>query len=550
MSNVNLIINGPSGTEEARLNPKGSILGRGDNCDVILDGNGVSRQHARIYQDPFGRWIIEDLNSRNGVYVEGQPVRAHAISPNQEISITPFILTLTDEFTQTSKMSTSAMSKIPMVDKGLEENIVSYRADRSTILSPDLVQHLNEFTSHLLKLPSPSELYKEACLSLARILDTLVAIVRLPDASQNITEEPDMLACYFGRDSIDTQIDALQTSEVNLSKRVLDAVRKTDCPVMAMSGPSDKNMVLTVVDKSNPHIVFCARVNNTGEAVDALYVDILEKKSPDGMFDFVEAVGRQINLAQKTLFFVELEKKEKALREANAQLKEKDRIKDEYVSRVTHDIKGHLAAIQSCLHIACDESTGPLNEKQTDFLGRSRRRTAQLTDFVKELLELTRMRLSGKFETAPFSFPDCMTKALAECERKAEDKSITLTSKIEPAIKDMVGNRFSINEMISNLTLNAIKYTPDNKSVHVEATDLDDKIQIDIIDTGIGIPADDVDKVFEEFFRAKNAKSEKDGSGLGLSIVKQIVDSHGGTISVKSTEGQGTTFTVILPKGN
>jgi len=551
MANTNLIITGPTGTDEALLNPKGSILGRGANCDVILEDNGVSRHHARIYQDPFGRWIIEDLNSHNGVFVEGQSIKAQAISPSQKISITPFTLSISEESDQKTGMGTSAMPKIPVIDKGLEENIVPYRAEQSTLFSPALVHHLNEFTDLLLKLPSPSELYAEACLNLARILDTLVAIVRLPCDSETLPNSPDILACYFGRDAIDTHIDALQASEVNLSKRVLDAVRSTDSPVMARSGPSDKHMVLTVVDKSSPHIVFCARVNNTGDAVDVLYVDILESKSPDGMFDFVEAVARQINLAQKTLFFVELEKKEKALRDANTQLKEKDRIKDEYVSRVTHDIKGHLAAIQSCLYIAGDQSTGSLNEKQNDFLSRSRRRTAQLTGFVKELLNLTQMRLSGKFETALFSLPNSISKALDICQRKAEDKSITLTSEIDPSVAEIIGNQFSINEMIANLLLNAIKYTPDNKSVHIEAKSCGDNIQIDISDTGIGIPSDELDKVFDEFFRARNAKnSEKDGTGLGLSIVKQIVERHGGRISVKSQQNQGTTFTIILPKGN
>ena len=551
MANANLIITGPTGTEEVFLNPKGITLGRGANCDVVLENSSVSRHHARIYRDPFGRWIIEDLDSRNGVFVEGEQIRAHTVSPSDKISIAPFTLSLSIESDQRTVEGTSALTMIPVIDKGLEENIVSYRADQAVVLSPALVQHLNEFTDRLLKLPSPSELYAEACLCLARILDTLVAIVRLPRSSETLPNSPDVLSCYFGRGAIDTYVDALRASDVHLSKRVLEAVRSTDTPVMARSGPSrDKHMVLTVVDKSNPHVVFCARVNNLGDAVDVLYVDILENKSPDGMFDFVEAVARQINLAQKTLFFVELEKKEKALREANTQLKEKDRIKDEYVSRVTHDIKGHLAAILSCLHIASDQSTGSLNEKQSDFLSRSCRRTAQLTDFVKELLNLTQMRLAGKFETAPFSLRVCISEALSACERKAEDKSIALTSDIDSSVNQIVGDRFSINEMITNLLLNAIKYTPENKNVHLKAKEDGDNIQIDISDTGIGIPSDEIDKVFDEFFRASNAKSsEKDGTGLGLSIVKQIVERHNGRIFVKSQLGQGTTFTVILPKG-
>jgi signal transduction histidine kinase len=103
--------------------------------------------------------------------------------------------------------------------------------------------------------------------------------------------------------------------------------------------------------------------------------------------------------------------------------------------------------------------------------------------------------------------------------------------------------------MIANLLFNAIKYTPENKTVHIEASGSDDYVQIDITDTGIGVPADEIENVFEEFFRASNAKeSEKDGTGLGLSIVKQIVERHGGKISVQSKQGEGSTFTVILPK--
>jgi two-component system phosphate regulon sensor histidine kinase PhoR len=105
--------------------------------------------------------------------------------------------------------------------------------------------------------------------------------------------------------------------------------------------------------------------------------------------------------------------------------------------------------------------------------------------------------------------------------------------------------------MVTNLLFNAIKYTPENKTVHLEAKSQGDYVRIDIADTGIGIPSDELGSVFDEFFRASNArKSEKDGTGLGLSIVKQIVERHGGEITVQSREGQGTTFSVTLPKSN
>lgn len=552
-----LIISGPKEIKEVSLEPEGVTLGRGSKCDVVLDHSNVSRVHARISQDPFGRWIIEDMDSYNGVLINGQRIKAQAVLPNQEISIHPFILHLAQEPDGRTGQGALLGSTIQVIDKGIEEAIVPYKTSPVTVLSPDLMHHLNEFTARLLELSSPSDLYSEACLCLARMFDTLVAIVRLSCKDESGSGQPEILACNLGANEAD--ISVLQASSLHLSKRVLDAVRKLNVPVMASSGPSpDSSLVLTVVDTYKPHLVFSARVHDLGETVDALYIDILQDKSPKGMFDFVEAVARQINFTQKNLFFTELKKQEEAVRQANIQLKEanhllkeKDRIKDEYVARVTHDIKGHLAAIQSCLYIAADESLGALNEKQAEFLRRSRNRTLQLTNFVKELLSLTQMRLSGQLQMEPFSLPECISKALAGVATNASNKSITVTSDVDPSLGRIFGNEFSINEMISNLLLNAVKYTPEGKSVHLEAKSRDDTVHIEISDTGIGIPENELDNVFEEFFRASNArKREKDGTGLGLSIVRQIIDRHGGEISVRSMENQGTTFTVILPKNN
>ncbi|MHC4754336.1 MAG: ATP-binding protein [Planctomycetota bacterium] len=543
-----LIISSQKGEREILLDPKGVTLGRDPNCDIKLDDKGVSRNHARIYQDTFGRWIIEDLGSHNGVLINGQRIEAQALLPAQKINISHFTLSFSEGSDLQTAQGISAKTTIPVVDKGLGENIVSYRTDRAAVLSPDLMQHLNELTSNLLKLSSPSQLYSQVCLSLAEMLDTPVAIIRLPQPPDLLPKQPEILACNFGMDVLNKP----QISNLHLSKRVLDAVRMKDVPVMASSGPSpEKHLALTIVDEISPHIVFAARVNDSSETVDTLYMDILQDKSTKEMFDFIEAVARQINFVQKHLFFTELQKQEKALREANIQLKEKDRIKDEYVARVTHDIKGHLAAIQSCLHVGTDPSSGSLSEKQADFLTRAQRRTTQVTDFVIELLHLTQMRLSGEFQIAPFSLPHCIEEAVKTVERKAQDKLIDLTFNVEKTLGQINGNQFSINELFTNLLFNAIKYTPDGKTVHVEAKDLGDDVQIDIIDTGIGIPVDEVQNVFNEFYRASNVKeSNKEGTGLGLSIVQQIVQRHSGKISVESQLGKGTTFTVVLPKGS
>lgn len=545
MTKTQLMVAGPAGTRHVPIGPKGVTLGRGANCDVKLDDENVSRVHARISQDPFGRWIVEDMHSRNGVLVEGQRVTAQALQPGQMITIRPFNLSILEEAPEDA--SRTMQGTIPIVDKGTEEEIVPYRADQTAIFSPALVHHLNELTNRLLELARPSELYREASSCLAGMLNTLVAIVRLPARPLPLPQSPDILTLHFGKEARDPIV--LATAYVHFSKRVLDAVRSANSPIMAGGKRSSgDNLRLTVVDEHRPHIVFSAPINRLEDAVDALYIDIPESESPDHMFDFVEAVARQINFAQKSLFLAELEKQDKALREANAQLKQKDRIKDEYVSRVTHDIKGHLAAIRNCLYVAGDTASGTLNEKQDEFLGRAMKRTKQLTDFVRELLELTQMRLSGQFQMGPFSLSETLAKALAAVESKAHDKSIAVTSNIDAAVGTIVGNEFSITEMISNLLFNAVKYTPEGGTVHLEAKNDGDGVEIGVTDTGIGIPADELEHVFDEFFRARNAvKNDRDGTGLGLSIVKQIVDRHAGELRVRSEEGRGSTFTVRLP---
>lgn len=550
MTETKLIISGREKTREVVLDPKGTTLGRGSECDVVIDDTGVSRVHARIYQDPFGRWIIEDLDSRNGVIVDGKQIKAQAIIPGQKILISFISMTLEEEADRRTMSGAMFRDQISVVEEGSVDDIVSYKPGKGNNLTPARMQHLNDFTTELMNLSSPSELYSQACLHLAEMLNTLVAIVRLPSGSEPLPEVPEVLACHFEDEQTSGYV--LERTSLNLSRRVLDAVRSDSAPVMAGSGSkSDRDMKLTVIDNYRPHVVFAARVNDLGDSVDALYLDILESQSPLQLFDFVEAAARQINFIQKNLLFIELERNEKALREANAQLREKDRIKDEYVSRVTHDIKGHLAAIQSCLYVASSESSGPLTEKQADFLGRAVQRNVQLTGFVKELLHLTRMRLSGQFEMKEFSLADTITIALETITTKAEDKSITVTSDVDLSRGRMTGDEFSINEMITNLLFNAVKYTPEGKTVHLDARDDGGNIRIDIVDTGIGIPAEELENVFDEFFRATNAKkSEKDGTGLGLSLVKQIVDRHRGKLSVTSVEGIGSTFTVMLPAGS
>jgi serine phosphatase RsbU (regulator of sigma subunit) len=287
-------------------------LGRDQKCEIVLDHNNVSRLHARIYQDPFGRWIIEDLDSQNGVFVEDQRIKAHAVLPDQKINIRPFTLSLWQDFTHETEPDWQAKSSASVVDMGLEGEVVAYEPDKDVVLSAALIRHLNEMTSVLLKLHSHSQLYGEACRYLARIFDALVAFVRLARTSDPLGDAPQMLACHFGRQR--TQAEAPTTCNVHLSKRVLNVVRSTHNAVMARSGPSiGKQLQLTIVDQTDPHIVYSAPVSDVEGATDVLYLEVRESDSPREMFDFVQAVARQIDLARSSLIFSQANAKRRTL---------------------------------------------------------------------------------------------------------------------------------------------------------------------------------------------------------------------------------------------
>jgi signal transduction histidine kinase len=264
---------------------------------------------------------------------------------------------------------------------------------------------------------------------------------------------------------------------------------------------------------------------------------------------FVFTTALYLVVYMATYIAVRLKRAEQAYRQANILLEEKDRVKDEYVLRVTHDIKGHLSTIQSCLGVIVNGMLGSLNGKQADFINRAHRRAKKLTKFVKALLRLTQMRLSDKLEMDVFSLKKTVCDAVAVVKDKAEGKSITLNYNIEPSTDKIFGDQFSIEETVTNLLLNAIKYTPANGTVEINVKEDGDYLLVEIVDTGIGIPQEELPKVFDEFFRATNArKIEKDGTGLGLSIVKQIIERHQGQIGVESKENLGTKFWFTLPK--
>jgi signal transduction histidine kinase len=245
----------------------------------------------------------------------------------------------------------------------------------------------------------------------------------------------------------------------------------------------------------------------------------------------------------------QLRQQQGELAQTNAQLQTKDHLKNEYVLRLTHDIKSHLAAVQSCLDVVNDQLVGPMNEKQIDLIERAHRRTDKCLNFISALLKLTRMKLTGQIEMSSFPVRNVIFNSLTALERKVKEKAIDVSYRIDASVDEIFGEPVLIEETLTNILLNAAKYTSRSGRIELNVIDENESILIEVKDNGIGIPETDLQHIFEEFYRAENARNiEKDGTGLGLSIAKQVVERHGGRIWASNNPDGGSTFSIRLPK--
>ena len=243
-----------------------------------------------------------------------------------------------------------------------------------------------------------------------------------------------------------------------------------------------------------------------------------------------------------------LHEREKQLAQANAVLAEQDRIKSQYVMRVAHDLRGPAGTITSCLKLVTLGMTGPIPAKALDMVQRAQHKSEYLGHLIRDLLSLSRIKAAKTIPKTAVELPEIISQVFEGLQMRAADKDLTLEQKLPAALPVVYGNADAIFELFSNLVTNSVKYTPIGGRVELSASNTGDEVLLKVQDNGVGIPAEAIPNIFEEFYRADNVKAEAmEGTGLGLSIVRQILNAHGGKIWVESEQGKGTTFSFTLP---
>lgn len=262
----------------------------------------------------------------------------------------------------------------------------------------------------------------------------------------------------------------------------------------------------------------------------------------------VESVGRQAGIAiQNAHLFAEAQQRAEELSHALEQLKELDGLKNEFIQNVSHELRTPLAIIRGYAELLAAGELEPLHPTQQDALDIIVRRTRMLTELVEDITLILGAE-TRSLELIPIAISEILNAAVAEFKVTTDRAGLHLEAAIAPDLPLVKGAHLYLRRVLDNLIGNALKFTPADGTIGVRAWQEASNIVIEISDTGIGIPPEQQERIFQRFYQVDgSARRRYGGVGLGLALVKEITELHGGRVTVRSAPGQGSTFRVELP---
>jgi signal transduction histidine kinase len=258
------------------------------------------------------------------------------------------------------------------------------------------------------------------------------------------------------------------------------------------------------------------------------------------------AASVAIAIANARLFSTERERVTELAR-ALEQQRELDRLQREFIQNVSHELRTPLALIRGHAEVLESSWLGELQPEQKESISVITRRAqmlGRLVDDIMSILEVERRELKQE----PVDLAQLIRTSLADFQPAAQKASLTLSADIAPDLPAVSGDTIALRRALDNLVGNAFKFTPAGGRIAVHLSRSEEAVRLEVADTGIGIPSEHLGRIFERFYQVDGSMTRKySGVGLGLALVKSIVEAHGGQITVTSQVGVGTTFTILLP---
>jgi PAS domain S-box-containing protein len=244
----------------------------------------------------------------------------------------------------------------------------------------------------------------------------------------------------------------------------------------------------------------------------------------------------------------DLAKKLEEFSSLTTRLQELERTRSEFIAMVSHDLHTPLTAIKGSLDVLLHEGVGV--ELSRELLGIAQKNADRLFRMVSDILDLARIE-AGRFEIhrEPFDIVAGLQSTIERMRRLIQDRRIELTLQADDGLPLVPADALRMDQVFTNLLSNALKFTPPGGKIALSVRGLSDEVLVQMRDSGMGIAAEHLGRIFDRFFRVPLPPGEKvEGSGLGLSICKSIVEELGGRIWAESVPGQGSTFSFTLPK--
>jgi signal transduction histidine kinase len=228
-------------------------------------------------------------------------------------------------------------------------------------------------------------------------------------------------------------------------------------------------------------------------------------------------------------------------------LQETEKHKQQFFSHISHDMRNPLTAIHAAAQILLSQRRGPLEPNQAKLVQVVNDCAHRMIGLITQILDFSKLRSRAEapLDRRPIDLARLVARAVSEVQAQAEQNGLTLESATDGTSFDIEGDEDSLMRVVTNLVGNALKFTPQGGSVKVLVTEAGEEIQVSVVDTGLGIPAAALPTIFDPY---KRAHSGHKGAGLGLAVVRGLVEAHGGRIGVESVEGEGSSFTMRLPR--
>ncbi|MFO1304405.1 MAG: GAF domain-containing protein [Burkholderiales bacterium] len=273
---------------------------------------------------------------------------------------------------------------------------------------------------------------------------------------------------------------------------------------------------------------------------------VINRRAPGG-FD-PEVVGLLRTFATQSALAIQNARLYREIEIKSRELETASRHKSEFLANMSHELRTPLNAIIGFSEVLAERLFGELNAKQAEYVTDIAESGRHLLDLINDILDLSKIE-AGRMEldASEIDLPRTVEQTLVLVRERAERRGIALTSAIGDGVGTIHADARKVKQVLLNLLSNALKFTPAGGRIDVRASAFDDRVEVSVADTGVGIAPEDQDAVFEEFRQVGASAAKAEGTGLGLAISRKFIELHGGRIFLRSAPGAGSTFTFTLP---